>query len=297
MFSEYEIKKQICEIGKRIYQNGFVAANDGNISVRINDKEVLCTPTGVSKGYMTPDMICKVDMNGNVLQANGKFKPSSEVKMHLRVYKERPDVKSVVHAHPPYGTSYAIAGIPLDKPIMPEAVIALGAVPIAEYGTPSTEEIPDAVAKYLQCYDAVLLENHGALTYGPDLMAAYFKMESLEFYAKLMFISSQIGQPQVLDNTQVDKLIDIRKAMIKGARTLDEIKEMTGAATGCGRCADEIEKILASVCGCYNVSLKDVVDAVNNGCDTVDKVAEVTKAGAACGRCKALVQNVIDTKR
>ena len=96
---------------------------------------------------------------------------------------------------------------------MPEAVIALGAVPIAEYGTPSTEEIPDAVAKYLQCYDAVLLENHGALTYGPDLMAAYFKMESLEFYAKLMFISSQIGQPQVLDNTQVDKLIDIRKAM------------------------------------------------------------------------------------
>ena len=213
MFSEYEIKKQICEIGKRIYQNGFVAANDGNISVRINDKEVLCTPTGVSKGYMTPDMICKVDMNGNVLQANGKFKPSSEVKMHLRVYKERPDVKSVVHAHPPYGTSYAIAGIPLDKPIMPEAVIALGAVPIAEYGTPSTEEIPDAVAKYLQCYDAVLLENHGALTYGPDLMTAYFKMESLEFYAKLMFISSQIGEPQVLNNGQVEKLIDIRKNM------------------------------------------------------------------------------------
>ena len=213
MFSEYEIKKQMCDIGKRIYQNGFVAANDGNLSVRINDKEVLCTPTGVSKGYMTPDMICKVDINGNVLQANGKFKPSSEVKMHLRVYRERPDVKSVVHAHPPYGTSYAIAGIPLNKAIMPEAVIALGEVPIAEYGTPSTEEIPDAVAKYLQCYDAVLLENHGALTYGPDLMTAYFKMESLEFYAKLMFISSQIGEPQVLNNGQVEKLIDIRKNM------------------------------------------------------------------------------------
>lgn len=218
MFSEYEIKKQICEIGKRIYQNGFVAANDGNISVKINDKEVLCTPTGVSKGYMTPDMICKVDMNGNVLLANGKYKPSSEVKMHLRVYKERSDVKSVVHAHPPYGTSYAIAGIPLDKAIMPEAVIALGDVPIAEYGTPSTDEIPEAVAKFLQCYDAVLLENHGALTYGSDLMTAYFKMESLEFYAKLMFISSQIGQPQVLNNNQVDKLIDIRKQMNIGGK-------------------------------------------------------------------------------
>lgn len=213
MVSEYEIKKQICEIGKRIYNNGFVAANDGNVSVRINEKEVLCTPTGVSKGYMTTDMICKVDMDGNIISVNGNFKPSSEVKMHLRVYKERPDVKSVVHAHPPYGTSYAIAGIPLDKAIMPEAVIALGNVPIAEYGTPSTEEIPDAVAKYLQCYDAVLLENHGALTYGPDLMSAYFKMESLEFYAKLMFISSQIGEPQVLNNNQIDKLLDIRRGM------------------------------------------------------------------------------------
>lgn len=213
MFSEYEIKKQLCEIGKRIYQNGFVAANDGNMSVKINDREVLCTPTGVSKGYMTPDMICKVDLNGKVLQANGNLKPSSEVKMHLRVYKERPDVKSVVHAHPPYGTSYAIAGIPLDKAIMPEAVIALGEVPIAEYGTPSTDEIPDAVSKYLQRYDAVLLENHGALTYGADLMTAYFKMESLEFYAKLMFISSQIGEPQVLNTNQIDKLIDIRKSM------------------------------------------------------------------------------------
>ncbi|MGL5244551.1 MAG: class II aldolase/adducin family protein [Sarcina sp.] len=213
MFSEYEIKKQICEIGKRIYNNGFVAANDGNISVKINEKEVLCTPTGVSKGYMTPDMICKVNLKGEILQANSTYKPSSEIKMHLRVYKERNDVKSVVHAHPPYGTSYAIAGIPLNKAIMPEAVIFLGEVPIVEYGTPSTEEIPNAVSKYLNSYDAVLLENHGALTYGVDLMAAYFKMESLEFYAKLMHISSQIGEPQMLNDTQIEKLLNIRKSM------------------------------------------------------------------------------------
>ena len=147
MVSEFEIKKQICDIGKRIYDRGMVAANDGNISVKISENEFLCTPTGVSKGFMTPEYICKVDRDGNVIQANGNFKPSSEIKMHMRVYKHRPDVGAVVHAHPSYATSFAIAGIPLTQPIMPEAVIGLGCVPIAPYGTPSTMEIPDAIEK------------------------------------------------------------------------------------------------------------------------------------------------------
>ena len=211
MVSEYEIKKQICDIGKRIYNRGMVAANDGNISVKLNDNEFLCTPTGVSKGFMTPDYICKVDAQGKVIQANAGFKPSSEIKMHMRVYKERPDVKSVVHAHPMYATSFAIAGIPLTQPIMPEAVIALGCVPIAEYGTPSTEEIPDAVSKYLQHYDAVLLANHGALTYSDSLLAAYHKMESVEFYAKLLFLSKQLGGPKELNHDQVQRLYEIRR--------------------------------------------------------------------------------------
>ena len=118
MADEFELKKQICDIGKRMYDRRMVAANDGNLSVRLNEHEFLCTPTGVSKGFMTPECICKVDEKGNVLQANGTFRPSSEIKMHLRVYKLRPDVKSVVHAHPPYATSHAIAGIPLTEPIM-----------------------------------------------------------------------------------------------------------------------------------------------------------------------------------
>ena len=211
MVSEYEIKKQICDIGKRIYDRGMVAANDGNISVKISDNEFLCTPTGVSKGFMTPEYICKVDADGNVIQANKGFKPSSEIKMHMRVYKERPDVQAVVHAHPIYATSFAIAGIPLTQPIMPEAVIALGCVPIAEYGTPSTHEIPDAVSKYLQYYDAVLLENHGALAYSDSLLAAYHKMESLEFYAELLFLSKQLGGPQELSKERVEKLYEIRR--------------------------------------------------------------------------------------
>lgn len=211
MQNEFEIKKEICEIGKRIYNRGMVAANDGNISVKISDNEFLCTPTGVSKGFMTPEYICKVDASGKVLQANGKFKPSSEIKMHMRVYKERPDVRSVVHAHPMYATGYAIAGKALTQPIMPEAVIALGCVPVAKYGTPSTDEIPDAVSEYLQYFDAVLLENHGALTYSDSLLAAYLKMESVEFYAQLLYIAEHLGGPQELSEAQVQKLYEIRR--------------------------------------------------------------------------------------
>ncbi len=211
MLSELEIKKEICEIGKRIYDKGMVAANDGNISVKLSENEFLCTPTGVSKGFMTPDYICKVDRTGKVLEANEKYKPSSEIKMHMRVYDERADVNAVVHAHPMYATAFAIAGIPLTQPIMPEAVIFLGSVPIAEYGTPSTHEIPDAISKYLQHYDALLLENHGALTYSDSLLAAYHKMESVEFYAKLLYLTKQLGGPQELSNTQVEKLYDIRR--------------------------------------------------------------------------------------
>lgn len=212
MRNEYEIKKEMCEIGKRVYDRGMVAANDGNFSVKLNDNEFLCTPTGVSKGFMTPEYICKVDRNGKVIQANKGFKPSSEIKMHMRVYKERPDVQSVVHAHPLYATSFAIAGIPLTQPIMPEAVITLGCVPIAKYGTPSTEEIPDAVAEHLQYFDAVLLENHGALSYSDSLLSAYHKMESVEFYARLLYQSKVLGGPQELNAAQVERLYEVRRA-------------------------------------------------------------------------------------
>lgn len=264
MTGEYEVKKQILDIGRRIYQNGFVAANDGNISVKISDNEYLCTPTGVSKGFMTLDMICKVDGEGKVLSANGPYRPSSEIKMHLRVYKLRPDVKSVVHAHPPYATSFAIAGIPLTEPIMPEAVISLGCVPIAEYGTPSTDEIPDAVEKYLQHYDAVLLENHGALSYSDSPLNAYFKMESLEFYAKLMYISKQLGGPQALNDEQVHKLYEIRRKMgLSGKHPAELCASLNGPCKGCHSTSGS--------CSCGSG------DASSAAAPTDDLVAEITK--------------------
>ena len=259
MANEYEIKKQICAIGKRIYDKGMVASNDGNISVKLNDNEFLCTPTGVSKGFMTPEFICKVDKDGNVLQANAGYKPSSEIKMHMRVYKERPDVGAVVHAHPMYATGFAIAGIPLSQPIMPEAVLALGCVPIAEYGTPSTEEIPDAVSKYLQSFDAVLLENHGALAFSDNLLNAYHKMESVEFYAQLLYISKQLGGPQELSEAQVKRLYSMRaKYGLKGKHPADLCPNAKAGLPSCH--------------GCKTTCYPHQVDT----CDS-DVVAEITR--------------------
>ena len=237
MLNEYEIKKEMCEIGKRVYNRGMVAANDGNFSVKLNDNEFLCTPTGVSKGFMTPEYICKVDAQGKVIQANKGFRPSSEIKMHMRVYKERPDVKAVVHAHPLYATSFAIAGIPLTQPIMPEAVISLGCVPIAEYGTPSTMEIPDAVSKYLQYFDAVLLENHGALAYSDSLLNAYYKMESLEFYARLLYQSKMLGGPKELTPSQVERLYELRRKMgMTGKHPADVCPNKQAGKASCHSC-------------------------------------------------------------
>ena len=222
--TDFEIKKEICEIGRRIYQDGFVAANDGNISVKIDENTYFTTPTGVSKGFMTPDMICKVDGNGNPKEKTGKYRPSSEFKMHLKVYKERPDVNAVVHAHPPIATSFAIAGIALDKLIMPEAIIFLGAVPIAQYGTPSTMEIPESLEPYIQDYDAILLANHGALSFGCDLNTAFFRMESTEFYAKLTYYATMLGGAKEIPCGEVKKLIDLRKQFgIPGRHPMEKL--------------------------------------------------------------------------
>lgn len=224
--NEQAIKEQICDIGKRIYNRNMVAANDGNISVKLSDKEFLCTPTGVSKGFMTPEYICKVDEKGEVIEANDGFRPSSEIKMHMRVYASRPDVMSVVHAHPNFATSFAIAGKPLAEPIMPEAVISLGCVPLAPYGTPSTMQIPDSIEPYLNDFDAVLLENHGALTWSDSLLSAYMKMESLEFYAELMYKSKMLGGPTSFTKEQIAELVDIRHKMgIKGKYPADRMGE------------------------------------------------------------------------
>jgi L-fuculose-phosphate aldolase len=186
------LKRDIVEVGRRVYQRGYVASNDGNISARLDANRVLITPTGVSKGFMKLEDIIMVDMQGNVLA--GHKKPSSEVFMHLRMYQERPDVNSVCHAHPVHATGFAVAGIPL-----------------VEYGTPGTAEFFEPVLQYLKDHDAFLLANHGALTIGKDVFNAYHKMETLEHFAHIAYVAMQVGTVQVLNPSQVQKLYDLRK--------------------------------------------------------------------------------------
>lgn len=209
-----ELKEQICDVGHRLWTLGFIAANDGNISVKLNDDEYLATPTGVSKSFLTPKMILRVNGKGEVLECGTPgLRPSSEIKMHFCVYQERPDVGSVVHAHPPTATAFAVAHVPLDKYIMPEAVLTIGDVPIAKYGTPSTMEIPESIKPFLPTHDAILLENHGAITVGVDLTTAYYRMETLEYDAKITLLSKQIGSQFEIADDKLRELEALRKKM------------------------------------------------------------------------------------
>jgi L-fuculose-phosphate aldolase len=213
------------DVGHRLWARGYVAANDGNMSVRIGKDELLITPTGVSKGFMTRDMIIRMTMDGKVVSPEGKYRPSSEYRMHVQVYRERDDIASVVHAHPPYCTAFAVAGIPLDKCALPEAVLMLGAVPVVPYGTPSTEELPDSIKEYIKKGDAILLANHGALTAGADLHSAYQRMETLEHTAKIMHLAMGLGNVNILSKKQITKLLEVREKMkISGRIKLSEKK-------------------------------------------------------------------------
>lgn len=210
MTDSEELRAYICEIGRRAYAREMGAANDGNISVLLDDGTLLCTPTAVSKGFMTPNMICRIARDGTLLEDRG-YRPSTEVRMHLCVYDHRDDVRAVVHAHPLYATVHAICGKPMTAQIMPESTMFLGEVPLTPYGLPSTSELSDAIVPYLDRHDALLLENHGALTCGHDLTSAYFKMEALDYYAKVLFLAAQYGGAKEFNAGQVEKLLHIRR--------------------------------------------------------------------------------------
>ncbi|GGG12971.1 aldolase [Paenibacillus albidus] len=207
---EQELRLQICDIGRNLFNKDFIAANDGNISARLSENVILTTPRAVSKGYLKPHMLVKVDLQGEVLEAAEGYSPSTEAKMHLRIYRELPEMNGVVHAHPPYATAFAIKGEALDKMMMPESVIMIGDIPLAEYGTPSTEEIPDSLMPFLGKKTAVLLENHGALTWGTDVMEAYLNMERLEYTAKLTFITRMLKGERELPQHRIDELVALR---------------------------------------------------------------------------------------
>lgn len=208
--SYMQLRDQICDICHKMWQLGWVAANDGNISVKLEDGTFLTTPTGMSKSFITPEKLVHIDKEGKILEAEGNYRPSSEIKMHLRCYEEREDVGAVLHAHPPVATGYAVANKPLDEYSMIETVLTLGSIPVTPYGTPSTYEVPDAIAPYLGEHDAVLLQNHGALTVGADLLTAYYRMETLELFAKISLNAHLLGGAQEISRENIDRLISMR---------------------------------------------------------------------------------------
>ena len=240
MYNAFSLQKDLVEVGQRMYNRGYVASNDGNISARIDEERIVVTPTGVSKGFMKPDMMVIIDMDGKVL--NGDRKASSEVFMHLEVYKNRPDVMSVCHAHPPYATAYAVVGKPLDKCILPEVIISFGSIPIVKYGTPGTDELYKPLIPLLKDHEAFLLANHGALTIGKDVLSTYYKMETIEHFAHISFIAQQIGNANILKGDEVEKLLEQRRKF--GVTT----------TAGCNSCSLDSN---------YNISSNSKNDKIN----------------------------------
>ena len=194
-----------------MWQLGWVAANDGNISVKMEDGTFWITPSGISKSFITPEKLIRVNEAMEKLEGAEGLVPSSEIKMHMRCYQEREDVGAVVHAHPPTATGYAVDNKPLDEYSMIETVIAIGSIPVTPFGTPSTYEVPEAIAPYLAQHDVLLLQNHGALTVGCDLITAYYRMETLELFAKISLNAHLLGGAQEIPRNKIDQLLELRE--------------------------------------------------------------------------------------
>jgi L-fuculose-phosphate aldolase len=206
--AEEQHRREICAVGRWIHDRGFVASTDGNISVRLGPERILASPTCVNKGMMAPEDLVVTDLQGR--QVCGARQPSSEIAMHLLIYRLRADVNAVCHAHPPIATGFAAAGMALDKPLLCELIVSLGEVPLAQYGTPGTRELSDAIAPYVAEHDAILMANHGVVTYGPDLLTAFMRMETTEHFAHVVLVTEMLGKQKELSRADVEKLVAAR---------------------------------------------------------------------------------------
>jgi L-fuculose-phosphate aldolase len=212
MANEWEMKRLICELGRRMYTQGYVAANDGNISYRLGNGRYLCTPTGVSKGFLVPEDIAVVDDKGK--QIGGTKPRTSEILLHLEIFHELPDINAVCHAHPPHATAFAVAGVQIPSCILPEVEVWIGQVPLAQYDTPGSKQFAETILPHLRnkCY-TILLANHGAVSCDKDLEHAYFHLETLDMYCKILLLSKQIGKVQQISEPKVRELLQIKKSL------------------------------------------------------------------------------------
>lgn len=206
--TEAEQREEMAELGRRLHQQGFVAATDGNLSVRLDGAHIMTTPTNMSKGMCRPEDMIVVDMDGN--KVSGLRNASTELAMHLLIYRMRPDINGIVHAHPPTATGFAAAGMSLNKALLSEVVLSLGSVPLARYGTPGTPELSDALRDLVPHYDAILMANHGVVTFGEDLLKAFFHMETVEHFARISLVTEMLGKQVLLSRQDVQKLLEAR---------------------------------------------------------------------------------------
>lgn len=228
----HQAKLQICEIGRRIYNKGFAAANDGNITLRISDNEVLCTPTMHSKGFLKPDDICTIDMTGK--QIAGRKKRSSEALLHLEIFRNRPDVKSVVHCHPPHATAFAVAREPIPQCILPEVEVFLGDIPITEYETPGGQRFADTIIPFVKKTNVIILANHGTVSYGEDVERAYWWTEILDAYCRILILAKSLGGVNYLSHEKSRELLELKQKWgFSDPRNTDEYKN-------CDICANDI---------------------------------------------------------
>jgi L-fuculose-phosphate aldolase len=205
MPTERKHREEIVRYGRMLHEKGFVAAMDGNLSVRLKQDRILVTPTGLSKGAMRSTDMVIVDLEGR--RVSGHKNVTSEIGMHLMIYRTREDVKAIVHAHPPTATGFAAAGIALTEPLVCEVVMGLGCIPLARYGTPGTSELAQSLEPYVPKYDAILMSNHGVVTYGDTLEHAYMKMETVEHFAKIALVTHLLGRQQPLQESEIEKLL------------------------------------------------------------------------------------------
>ncbi|MGI6418689.1 MAG: class II aldolase/adducin family protein [Thermoguttaceae bacterium] len=208
MINLHKIKQEICEIGDRLYKKGFAAANDGNISYRAGENEVVCTPTGISKGFMKPDDLCMVDMEGK--QTAGRRKATSEIKLHLAIMKERADVKSVVHCHPPHATAFGIAREPIPQCVLPEVEIFLGEVPIAKYDLPGSQDFANTILPFVHKSSVIILANHGTVSFGETVEKAYWATEILDAYCRMLILAKSLGKVNYFSESEAKALLDLK---------------------------------------------------------------------------------------
>ena len=232
MINAHKIKQDICEIGQRIYNKGFAAANDGNITVRISENEVLCTPTMQSKGFLKPDDICLIDMTGK--QLAGRKKRSSEALLHLEIYRQRADIKSVVHCHPPHATAFAVAREPIPQCVLPEVEVFLGDVPITRYETPGGQAFAETILPFVQKCNVIILANHGTVSFGEDVERAYWWTEILDAYCRILMLAKQLGKVNYLNEREERELLALKdKWGFADPRNTDDYKN-------CDICANDV---------------------------------------------------------